>query len=59
MTMFAFSIFALRLALGMTACLLLLPRGVVNARYYRIQFLIVLALTGVAGVLIHNWHLLL
>jgi hypothetical protein len=54
--MFAFSVFALRLALGMTACLLLLPRGVVNARYYRIQFLIVLALTGVAGVLIHGWN---
>jgi hypothetical protein len=53
--MFAFSVFALRLALGMTACLLLLPRGVVNARYYRIQFLIVLALTGAAAVLIHGW----
>ncbi|HBI46082.1 MAG TPA: hypothetical protein DDY78_24990 [Planctomycetales bacterium] len=48
--MFAFSVFALRLALGMTACLLLLPRGVVNPRYYRIQFLIVLALTGVSCV---------
>ena len=57
MTMFAFSVFALRLALGMTACLLLLPRGVVNPRYYRIQFLIVLALTGVAGVLIHDLNL--
>jgi hypothetical protein len=55
--MFAFSIFALRLALGMTACLLLLPRGVVNARYYRIQFLLVLALTGVAGVLTHDLNL--
>ena len=54
--MFAFSVFALRLALGMTACLLLLPRGVVNPRYYRIQFLIVLALTGAAGVLIHGWN---
>ncbi len=52
--MFAFSIFALRLALGMTACLLLLPRGVVNSRYYRIQFLIVLALTGGAGVFAHD-----
>jgi hypothetical protein len=46
--MFAFSVFALRLALGMTACLLLLPRGVVNPRYYRIHFLIALALTGMA-----------
>jgi hypothetical protein len=50
--MFALPIFALRLALGMTACLLLLPRGVVNARYYRTHFLIVLALTGVASILI-------
>jgi hypothetical protein len=56
--MFAFSVFALRLALGMTACLLLLPLGVVNARYYRIQFLIVLALTGAAGVLAHGLNLL-
>ncbi len=54
--MFAFSAFALRLAFGMTACLLLLPRGVVNARYYRIQFLIVLALTGAAGTLTHGWN---
>ena len=51
--MFAFSIFALRLALGMTACLLLLPRGVVNPRFYRIQFLTVLTLIGVASVFIH------
>ena len=48
--MFAFSVFALRLAIGLTACLLLLPRGVVNARYYRIQFLTVLTLIGVASV---------
>jgi hypothetical protein len=54
--MFAFSVFALRLALGMTGCLLLLPRGVVNPRYYRIQFLIVLAFTGAAGVLTHGWN---
>jgi hypothetical protein len=52
--MFAFSVFALRLALGMTACLLLLPRGVVNPRYYRIQFLAVLTLTGVASVFTHG-----
>ena len=51
--MFAFSVFALRLALGMTACFLLLPRGVVNPRFYRIQFLTVLTLIGVASVFIH------
>jgi hypothetical protein len=56
MTMSAFSVFALRLAIGMTACLLLLPRGVVNPRYYRIQFLIVLALTGASGVLTYGWN---
>jgi hypothetical protein len=56
--MFAFSIFALRLALGMTACLLLLPRGVVNPRYYRNQFAIVLSLNGFAGFFTYGFNAL-
>jgi hypothetical protein len=42
------AIFALRLAAGMTACLLLLPAAVINPRFFRTHFLTALALAGVA-----------
>jgi hypothetical protein len=43
------AVFALRLAIGMLACLLLLPRKQVHPRFYRTHFLIVLAL-GVLAI---------
>lgn len=46
--------FCLRLACGMAAALLLLPANVVNPRFYRVQFLTVLALTALAAVLIRD-----
>jgi hypothetical protein len=42
------AVFALRLAVGMLACLLVLPRKQVHPRYYRTHFLIALGLAGVA-----------
>jgi hypothetical protein len=48
--MSALSIFALRLAVGMTACLLLLSPAVVSPRFYRVHLLTALALAGVASV---------
>jgi hypothetical protein len=44
------STFCLRLACGMAGALLLLPPGVVNPRFYRVQFLTVLGLTALAAV---------
>jgi hypothetical protein len=55
------AIFALRLALGMIACLFLLPPSILNPRFYRTHFLTVLALTGLAVVCIRDnadWPLL-
>ena len=48
--MSALSVFALRLAVGMTACLLLLSPAVVNPRFYRVHFLTALGLIGLAAV---------
>jgi hypothetical protein len=48
--MSALSVFALRLAAGMTACLLLLSPAQVNPRYYRVHFLTALGLAGLAAV---------
>src|SRR5579871_2728045 len=55
------AIFALRLALGMIACLLLLPVSILNPRFYRTHFLTALALAGVALVWVRDsagWPLL-
>jgi hypothetical protein len=43
------AVFALRLAAGMLACLLILPRSQVHPRFYRTHFLTVLGLAGVAA----------
>ena len=48
--MSALSVFALRLAAGMTACLLLLSPAVVNPRFYRVHFLAALGLAGLAAL---------
>jgi hypothetical protein len=48
--MTALPVFALRLAAGMTACLLLLSPAVVNPRFYRVHFYVALGLTTLAGV---------
>jgi hypothetical protein len=42
------AVFALRLAAGMLACLLVLPSAVINPRFFRTHFLTALALAGVA-----------
>ncbi len=42
------AVFALRLAVGSLACLLLLPYAVINPRFFRTHFLTALALAGVA-----------
>ncbi|HVS39220.1 MAG TPA: hypothetical protein VMS17_26925, partial [Gemmataceae bacterium] len=47
--MSALSVFALRLAAGMTACLLLLSPAVVNPRFYRVHFLTALGLAALAS----------
>jgi hypothetical protein len=44
------AVFALRLAAGMLACLLVLPRRQVHPRFYRTHFLIALGLAGLASV---------
>jgi hypothetical protein len=43
------AVFSLRLALGMLACLLVLPRRQVHPRYYRTHFLTALGLAVLAG----------
>jgi hypothetical protein len=43
------AVFALRLAAGMLACLLILPRRQVHPRYYRTHFLTALGLACLAG----------
>ena len=50
----ALSVFALRLAAGMIACLLLLSPADVNPRFYRVHFLTVLGLTGLAAVFVRT-----
>jgi hypothetical protein len=45
-----FPTFCLRLGLGMVAALLVLPRGVVSPRFFKIHLLIVLALAVAAGM---------
>lgn len=42
------AVFALRLAIGMLACLMLLPSAIINPRFFRTHFLTALALAGVA-----------
>jgi hypothetical protein len=44
------AVFALRLAAGMLACLLILPRRQVHPRFYRTHFLTALGFTGLAAV---------
>ena len=46
------SVFTLRLAAGMSACLLLLSPSKINPRYFRTHFLTVLALGGVAWIFV-------
>lgn len=56
------AVFALRLAAGMIACLLLLPTAVLNPRFFRTHFLTALALAGVSLALLRDrveWPLLL
>jgi hypothetical protein len=48
--MAALSVFALRLAAGMIACLLLLSPATINPRFYRVHFLTALGLTGLAAL---------
>ena len=52
--MSALSVFALRLAAGMIACLLLLSPADVNPRFYRVHFLTALGLTGLAAVFVRQ-----
>ena len=52
--MSALSVFALRLAAGMIACLLLLSPADVNPRFYRVHFLTALGLTGLAAVFVRD-----
>jgi hypothetical protein len=55
------ALFALRLAAGMIACLLLLPTTIINPRFFRTHFLTALALTGLAFVCVRPsaaWPLL-
>ena len=53
------SVFTLRLAAGMSACLLLLSPSTINPRYFRTHFLTILALAGVALIFVQtdviNW----
>ena len=52
--MSALSVFALRLAAGMIACLLLLAPADVNPRFYRVHFLTALGLAGLAALFAHG-----
>jgi hypothetical protein len=47
-------LFCLRLAVGLLACLLLLPPGPINPRFYRTHFLVALALAAVAAPFVHD-----
>ncbi|MHB1422726.1 MAG: hypothetical protein ACYC3I_05925 [Gemmataceae bacterium] len=54
-------VFALRLAAGMMACLLLLPAAVINPRFFRTHFLTALALGGLSLAFVRDsadWPLL-
>lgn len=55
------SVFTLRLAAGMSACLLLLAPSQINPRYFRTHFLTAFALAGVAWLFapadVFNWTL--
>ncbi len=42
------AVFALRLAVGMMGCLLLLPASIINPRFFRTHFLTALALAGLS-----------
>lgn len=56
------AVFALRLAAGMIACLLLLPSAAINPRFFRTHFLTALALAGLALVCVRasgDWLLLI
>ncbi len=48
------AVFALRLAAGMIACLLLLPTAVINPRFFRTHFLTALALAGLSLTLVRD-----
>lgn len=48
------AIFALRLATGMIACLLLLPSTIINPRFFRTHFLTALALAGLALICVRD-----
>ena len=50
--MLSLSVFTLRLAAGMVACLLLLKPAQINPRYYRTHFLTTLALAGVSRIFV-------
>lgn len=55
------AVFALRLAAGMMACLLLLPSRVINPRFFRTHFLTALALAGLSLLSVRDsadWMLL-
>src|SRR5947209_7436923 len=55
------AVFCLRLACGMTACLLLLPAALVNPRFYRTHFLTALGLACAALLSVRemaSWPLL-
>lgn len=55
------AVFALRLAAGMIACLLLLPSTIINPRFFRTHFLTALALAGLALLCVRDtaaWPLL-
>jgi hypothetical protein len=54
-------VFALRLAAGMMACLLLLPAAVINPRFFRTHFLTAFALAGLSLAFVRDsadWPLL-
>src|SRR5689334_20441807 len=48
------AVFCLRLACGMLACLLLLPRAIISPRFYRTHFLTALGLTTVATLFLYE-----
>jgi hypothetical protein len=56
------AVFALRLAMGMMGCLLLLPATAINPRFFRTHFLTALALAGLSLTLVRDradWPLLI
>src|ERR671937_331910 len=48
------AVFCLRLACGMLACLLLLPRALIGPRFYRTHFLTALGLTTLATLFLRE-----